>query len=236
MPFPVRSSLAVAVAAVCLLRPGAAGAQPTPELTPEPGCSRALALADSQYAERAYAAVEPLLLDCFTDRAATPLETQRAYRLLALTDIKRGRLPQARQAVARLLYADGAYQADPLVDLPVYVDLVADVRKELWDSRRKLPPLRARPPGTEISPKEPGAPLADPPRQPDAQTGRPRVNLNTATAEEIETLPGIGAALAGRIVEFRSTHGLFRDLRDVLRVQGAGDVRIEDIADRVTLR
>ena len=232
MPFPVRSLLAVAIAAVCLLRPGAAGAQSTPEPTPEPGCSRALALADSQYAEQVYTAVEPLLLECFSDLSATPREVQQAYRLLALASVKQGLLPEARQAIARLLYADGEYTADPLVDLPDYIDLVAKVRQELSRAGPLFAPLPASPP----APAEPRRPLTGPPRQSDARPGRPRVNLNTATAEELGTLPGIGPALAGRIVEFRSAYGLFRDLRDVLRVQGAGAIKLEDIADRVTLR
>lgn len=48
------------------------------------------------------------------------------------------------------------------------------------------------------------------------------VNINTATAEDLESLPGIGPVLAARIIEDRTRHGPFRALEDLLRVQGIG--------------
>jgi competence protein ComEA len=50
----------------------------------------------------------------------------------------------------------------------------------------------------------------------------PRVHLNRATRSELETLPGIGPALAGRILEFRASHGPFRDPSELLLVRGIG--------------
>jgi competence protein ComEA len=48
------------------------------------------------------------------------------------------------------------------------------------------------------------------------------VNVNTATAEELDRLPGIGPVLARRIVEFREARGLFRRLDDLQEVKGIG--------------
>jgi competence protein ComEA len=48
------------------------------------------------------------------------------------------------------------------------------------------------------------------------------VNVNTATADELDRLPGIGPVLARRIVEYREQHGLFRRLDDLLEVKGVG--------------
>lgn len=48
------------------------------------------------------------------------------------------------------------------------------------------------------------------------------VNVNTATAGELESLPGIGPVLAARIVEHRTRHGPFQTLEDLLRVEGIG--------------
>lgn len=50
----------------------------------------------------------------------------------------------------------------------------------------------------------------------------PTVNVNTATAAELERLPGIGPVLARRIVEHREAKGLFRRLDDLLEVKGIG--------------
>ena len=69
---------------------------------------------------------------------------------------------------------------------------------------------------------------------PPAFTG-PTLNLNTATAEELDTLPGIGPALAARIVAHREEHGLFGSVGDVIDVRGIGPKVLEGFADRVTV-
>ena len=50
-----------------------------------------------------------------------------------------------------------------------------------------------------------------------------RVNLNTATVEQLTALPGIGPALAGRIVEYRQKSGSFHSTREVMNVKGIGE-------------
>jgi competence protein ComEA len=57
------------------------------------------------------------------------------------------------------------------------------------------------------------------------EAGAPRVHLNRATRAELEALPGIGPALAGRILEFRASHGPFRDPSELLLVRGIGPKR-----------
>jgi competence protein ComEA len=48
------------------------------------------------------------------------------------------------------------------------------------------------------------------------------VNVNTATAADLERLPGVGPVLARRIIEFREARGLFRRLDDLQEIQGIG--------------
>ena len=57
-----------------------------------------------------------------------------------------------------------------------------------------------------------------------AGTGGPRgaLDLNTATAAELDALPGIGPVLAARIVEHRRLHGAFRSVDELLSVPGIG--------------
>lgn len=61
------------------------------------------------------------------------------------------------------------------------------------------------------------------------------VRLNTATAAELETLPGIGPSLARRIVEYRDTYGPFETLEDLLNVPGVGPSILEGLRDRVVI-
>ena len=62
-----------------------------------------------------------------------------------------------------------------------------------------------------------------------------RVNLNTATEEELVTLPGIGPSYAKRIVEYREKNGPFKRVEDLLNVQGIGEKTLEKIRDKVTV-
>lgn len=53
-----------------------------------------------------------------------------------------------------------------------------------------------------------------------------RLNLNTATVEQLEALPGVGPATARAIVEHRTRHGPFRSVRDLLDVRGIGEAKL----------
>ena len=57
----------------------------------------------------------------------------------------------------------------------------------------------------------------------------PRVNINTASPEELEKLPGIGRALAARIVAHREHYGRFRRAEHLIMVQGIGDRRFRKL-------
>ncbi len=61
------------------------------------------------------------------------------------------------------------------------------------------------------------------------------VNVNTANAEELETLTGIGPALAQAIVDYRAGHGAFRSAEDLLLVKGIGEAKLEGFRAEITL-
>ena len=59
------------------------------------------------------------------------------------------------------------------------------------------------------------------------------VNLNSATAEELATLPGIGSVLAGRIVGYREEHGTFASVEALMDVPGIGEGKLDAIRELV---
>jgi len=61
------------------------------------------------------------------------------------------------------------------------------------------------------------------------------VNINTATATELQTLPGIGPARAESIIRFRETHGNFSNPEELLNISGIGPAIMGNIRERVTV-
>jgi competence protein ComEA len=61
-----------------------------------------------------------------------------------------------------------------------------------------------------------------------------KIDLNTATAEQLDTLPGVGPATAQKIVADRTANGPFRSVEDLLRVPGIGPAKLEALKDLVT--
>jgi len=61
------------------------------------------------------------------------------------------------------------------------------------------------------------------------------VNINTATAAELETLPGIGPKTADTIIEYREANGPFETIEDIMNVPGIGEGTFEKIKDRIAV-
>ena len=68
------------------------------------------------------------------------------------------------------------------------------------------------------------------------RSGNSRININTATAEELQTLPMIGKTIAERIVEYRNLHGAFSGISELMKVDGIGQARFDAIKEYVTVR
>ena len=60
-----------------------------------------------------------------------------------------------------------------------------------------------------------------------------KVNINTASKEELDTLPGIGESTANKIINYRKENGKFKTIEEIKEVSGIGDSKFEDIKDLI---
>jgi len=76
----------------------------------------------------------------------------------------------------------------------------------------------------------------NPPVQPPSRlpASGDKVNINTADVTALESLPGVGPALAQRIVDYRQAHGPFARPEDIMEVSGIGPGVFEEIRDLIT--
>jgi len=62
-----------------------------------------------------------------------------------------------------------------------------------------------------------------------------KVNINTASAADLETLPRIGPKVAQRIVDYRTQHGDFKRVEEIMKVRGIGQKLFDLIKDRISV-
>ena len=72
----------------------------------------------------------------------------------------------------------------------------------------------------------------EPVEEPVTPEPTPPVDVNTADVDELDTLYGIGPALAQRIIDYREEHGPFNSLEELLEVKGIGEATLEKFRDR----
>ncbi|MCI2105195.1 MAG: ComEA family DNA-binding protein [Intestinimonas sp.] len=96
------------------------------------------------------------------------------------------------------------------------------------------PPAGSNPPEPMASESAPAEPQAAAPPAPSVSAAA-RVNINTADAAELATLPGIGEKKAAAIVADRAENGPFRIPENLTRVKGIGEKTLENLLDLITV-
>lgn len=69
----------------------------------------------------------------------------------------------------------------------------------------------------------------------DEKTQSDKININIATAEELDTLPNIGPARAADIIAYREENGSFQSIEEIKNIKGIGDKSFEDLKDLITV-
>ncbi len=138
---------------------------------------------------------------------------------------------------------------------PILVDVAGWVRRpgvyEFSTGDRVIDALEAAGgarPGAELDALNLAAPLADgtqilvpkegaapPAASAPGSTSAGLINVNSATATELEALPGVGEVIAQAIVDYRTENGPFASVDELLDVSGIGDATLENIRDLVTV-
>ena len=62
-----------------------------------------------------------------------------------------------------------------------------------------------------------------------------KVNLNSATSEQLQSIPGIGPATAKSIIEYRAKVGKFNKIEEIINVKGVGEKKFQKIKDRLAV-
>jgi competence protein ComEA len=152
-------------------------------------------------------------------RRALVVHVVGAVRRPGLYRLREG--ARVADAVAR---AGGATVAAELAALNLAAPLVDGVRV-------LVPSRSASPAGVESAESDsvPGAAVG-----PTAAGLGAKPSLSSATAEQLDELPGVGPVTAQKILDYRAEHGPFRSVDDLDAVPGIGPVRIEQLRDLVT--
>ncbi len=104
---------------------------------------------------------------------------------------------------------------------------IPDVKQDLSISNAVQEPTTPTSPNLSATPQ--------PSMRRSAPSAGSRININTATSQQLQTLPRIGPALAQRIIEYRQISGGFSTVEDLTNVKGIGKKTLEKIRDNITV-
>ena len=157
----------------------------------------------------------------------TPQERTALAFLVALALTAAGvRAVGVRRFDADVVRASGTRQTDTSLAARALAAQQAAVDSAARNTKRRN--TRARSTAARRSERSPKLPV------PQAVTPPARVNVNSASATELERLPRVGPALAKRIVEWRERHGPFRGPDDLRHVRGIGPATVRLLDSLVT--
>jgi comEA protein len=72
-------------------------------------------------------------------------------------------------------------------------------------------------------------------QQAGAKGGEQKININTASLDELQKLPRVGPQVAQRIIDYRKEHGNFRKIEEIMKVRGIGERTFNQLKDLITV-
>lgn len=112
-----------------------------------------------------------------------------------------------------------------------------NLAETLTDGQKIYVPRKGEAPPPTLASHAPHSTMPTTPRSSKSNPAvRFPIDLNTATAEQLEAIPGIGPVLAQRIVDYRQANGRFQSVDELLEVQGIGQKRLETMRPYVIVK
>ena len=168
------------------------------------------------------------LYQAFDERSAPPILIEDASATLPVVVEMRGEI----EVPGVYELAPGARLQDAIAvagGMTVEADLsMVNLARRLRDGELIVILALPAPGGTPL------VPLTDANDVDQLDQSRVRININTATAEELEALPAVGEVIATRIVAYREQYGPFRSVDDLIHVEGISDRAIDAVRELVT--
>lgn len=165
-----------------------------------------------------------LMADLDALNLATPLRDGQKLMVPAL-----GEPAPIREAPTDfILDSPGQESPLPYPDVPATQPYLAASVPPAWQMETApVAPVTSNPPSRVASSSSSGDKLRNP--------GDGVVNINTASERELTRLPGVGPSTARKILEYRSQHGGFRTVDELMEVRGIGEVKLERMRPFVVL-
>jgi competence protein ComEA len=121
-------------------------------------------------------------------------------------------------------------QSDPYKDANSMQSQVSDLNKKIEDLNKALDDAKSSSSSTTVKTTTQKGTVAGASTDVSGQ-----VNLNTASASELDSLSGIGTTYAQRIIEYRESSGGFKSIEEIENVKGIGPATFEKIKDQITI-
>lgn len=136
---------------------------------------------------------------------------------------------EAAGGVTENAYMKEVNLAEPLEDgMKVYIPTKEDVEKEKAEQGESASYITS---GSSVS-SQSKSNMQD---KTSTNSKNKKVNINTASKEELDTLPGIGESTANKIISYREENGKFKSIEEIKEVSGIGDSKFEQIKDLIEI-